>query len=48
MGQTDKQFNAFLRMLIRDLREANAETDPEKVKEKLQELLSDLQASLED
>ena len=48
MGQTDKQFNGFLRVIIRDLKEAIAENDPEKKKEKLEALLTDLQTTLED
>ncbi len=48
MGQTDKQFNGFLRVIIRDLKEAIAETDPEKKKAKLEALLNDLQTTLED
>ena len=48
MGQTDKQFNGFLRMVIRDLKEALAETDPRKKQEKLEVLLADLQTTLED
>lgn len=48
MGQTDKQFNGFLRMVIRDLREALAEEDSEKLREKIDVLLSDLQSTLED
>ena len=48
MGQTDKQFNGFLRMVIRDLREALAEEDSEKLREKFNVLLSDLQSTLED
>ncbi len=47
MGQTEKQFNGFLRVVIRDLKEAIAETDPEK-KAKLEALLNDLQTTLED
>jgi len=48
MGQTDKQFNGFLRVIIRDLKEAISETDPDKKKEKLEALLNDLQSTLED
>lgn len=48
MGQTDRQFNGFLRVVIRDLKEAIAETDPEKKREKLEALLDDLQTTLED
>lgn len=48
MGQTDKQFGAFLRMVIRTLREARAETDVKKIYAKIDALLADLQAALED
>lgn len=48
MGQTDKQFNGFLRVIIRNLKEAIDETDPEKKKSKLEALLTDLQTTLED
>ena len=48
MGQTDKQFGGFLRVIIRDLREARAETDIEKMRERIDALLVDLQATLED
>lgn len=48
MGQTDKQFGGFLRMIIRDLKEALAEKDPQKMREKVEILLNDLQATLED
>ena len=48
MGQTDKQFNGFLRMVIRDLKEAIAEDHPDKKQKMLEALLSDLQTTLED
>ena len=48
MGQTDKQFNGFLRMVISSLKKAIAEPDPAKKKELLQELLDNLQTTLED
>ena len=48
MGQTDKQFGGFLRVIIRDLREARAETDIEKMRGRIDALLADLQATLED
>lgn len=41
MGQTDKQFNGFLRMVIRDLKEGLAEDDPAKLREKIEILLVD-------
>ena len=42
MGQTDKQFGGFLRMVIRDLK------DLDKKHAILEALLSDLQNTLED
>ena len=48
MGQADKQFGGFLRMLIARLRKAVAEKDPQKKDELLQEILQDLQSTLED
>lgn len=48
MGQTDKQFNGFLRVIIRDLKDAIGEDDPDKKQKMLEALLSDLQTTLED
>ena len=48
MGQTDKQFGGFLRMVIRDLKDAIAENDLEKKQAMLEALLTDLQNTLED
>ena len=48
MGQTDKQFGGFLRMVIRDLKAAIAEKDLDKKHAILEALLSDLQNTLED
>lgn len=48
MGQADKQFSGFLRVIIRDLKEAIAEKDPEKKQAQLEALLHDLQTTLED
>ena len=48
MGQTDKPFGGFLRVIIRDLSQARAETDIEKMRERIDALLADLQATLED
>ena len=48
MGQTDKQFNGFLRMVISSLKKPISEPDPSKNKELLQELLDNLQTTLED
>ena len=48
MGMTDKQFNAFLRRLIKGVKEiVNAKTSDEK-DEKAKELLEELQKDLED
>lgn len=48
MGQTDKQFGGFLRMLIARIKSVIAEADPEKRMAMLQEILKDLQTTLED
>ncbi len=48
MGQTDKQFGGFLRMLIARLKSVVAEKDPEKRTALLNEILADLQNTLED
>jgi len=48
MGQTDKQFGGFLRMLIARMKKAVEEKDPEKSKELLMEIINDLQNTLED
>lgn len=48
MGQTDKQFGGFLRMLIARMKKAIDEKDPQKAKEMMQEILADLQNTLED
>ncbi len=48
MGQTDKQFGGFLRMLIARMKKAAEETDPVKSKELLMEIINDLQNTLED
>ena len=36
MGQTDKQFNGFLRVIIRDLKDSIAEPDPDKKQKMLE------------
>ena len=46
MGQTDKRFNGFLRVII--LKDSIAEPDPDKKQKMLEALLSDLQTTLED
>lgn len=48
MGQTDKQFGGFLRMLIARIKTVIAEKDPEQKMVLLQEILKDLQTTLED
>lgn len=48
MGQTDKQFCGFLRMVIAFLKKALREKDPDKMREMLTELIGDLQTTLED
>ena len=48
MGQTDKQFDGFLRLVIASLRKAIAAEDIETMRAMLQELLTDLQNTLED
>lgn len=49
MGMTDKQFNYFLRTIIKDLKEIKQSLDDkEKAEEKIEEVLEDLQKTLED
>lgn len=48
MGQTDKQFGGFLRMLIARLKRVMLEKDPATKDALLQEILTDLQNTLED
>lgn len=48
MGQTDKQFSGFLRLMIRTLRKALAAESFEEAKELIAGLLEDLQNTLED
>ncbi len=48
MGQTDKQFGGFLRMLIARMKKAVEEKDPEKMREMIVEIITDLQNTLED
>ena len=48
MGQTDKQFGGFLRMLIARMKKAIDEQDPEKARELMREIMTDLQNTLED
>lgn len=48
MGMTDKQFNAFIRFLIDDLKEAKEEQDMEKKDARIKKILENLQSTLED
>lgn len=48
MGQTDKQFVGFLRLVIAQLKKAIAANDIDTMRAMLQELLTDLQNTLED
>lgn len=48
MGQTDKQFGGFLRLMIASLKKAMAAEDIETMRALIQELLTDLQNTLED
>lgn len=48
MGQTDKQFGGFLRLVIAQLKKAIAAKDVETMRALLIELLTDLQNTLED
>lgn len=47
MGQPDKQFGGFLRMVISAIKNAMAEKDMEKKNAMLEELLVNLQNTLE-
>lgn len=47
MGQTDKQFGGFLRLMIASLKKAVAAEDIETMRALIQELLTDLQNTLE-
>ena len=48
MGMTDSQFKAFIRLLLDDLMEIQAEKNPEKRDEKTKKLIENLQKTLED
>ena len=48
MGQTDRHFGGFLRLVIAQLKKAIAAKDIETMRGMLQELLTDLQNTLED
>ena len=48
MGQTDKQFGGFLRLMIASLKKAVAAEDIETMRAMIEELLINLQNTLED
>ena len=48
MGMTDKQFNGFLRFLLRSLKELQSSDDPKFKEEKLKEIIEDIQKTIED
>ena len=48
MGMTDSQFKAFIRFVLDDLIEIQAEDNPEKKNEKLKKVIENLQKALED
>lgn len=48
MGMTDKQFNGFLRQLIKNLKNANENKNEEEKTKEIKEIIEDLQKTLED
>lgn len=48
MGMTDKQFNGFIRLLIDNLEEVQAEEDEHRKAERLEKVIQNLQSTLED
>ncbi len=48
MGMTDKQFDAYLRLLLKTLKNAYNEKDLEKVRSALDEIFDELQRTIED
>lgn len=48
MGMTDKQFNGFLRQLIKNLENANENTNEEEKTKEINEIIDELQKTLED
>lgn len=48
MGQTDSQFKAFIRFVLKSLKEIRSETDEKKRSEKIEEVIVLLQETLED
>lgn len=48
MGMTDKQFNGFLRQLIKNLKNAIENDDEEEKTKEIEEIIEDLQKTIED
>nr|DAM61541.1 MAG TPA: hypothetical protein [Caudoviricetes sp.] len=48
MGMTDKQFNGFLRQLIKNLKNAVENDDEEEKTKEIEEIIEDLQKTIED
>lgn len=48
MGQTDSQFKAFIRLMLKVVKEIRSEPDQKKQNEKIDELIVILQNTLED
>ena len=48
MGMTDKQFDGYLRFLLRDLKDALRIEDPNNKNEKIKEIIEDIQKTIED
>lgn len=48
MGMTDKQFDAYVRAIMKNLIEAKKEVEESKSTEKLQAVIDDMQKTLED
>ena len=48
MGMTDKQFNGFIRLLIKNIKEALKKKNQEEMTAQMEEILQDLQTIIED
>ncbi|WP_243344568.1 hypothetical protein [Anaerococcus sp. AGMB09787] len=48
MGMTDKQFNGFLRQLIKNLENAISKQDEEEKIKEVKEIIKELQQTIED
>lgn len=48
MGMTDKQFNGFLRQLIKNLENAISKQDEEEKIKEIKEIIKELQQTIED